>query len=119
MHVCLQERSGRERHRGINVVQLLHPVNGVIGHGGGQVPAGIADVRIYSRSVAEQVWLPLAGVTADEAIEVLEAHADRPLIEWTGLTRASSPERYDLCRTKTCGSHCPTESGQCLRCPCR
>ncbi len=51
-------------------------------------PAGIADVRIYSRSVAEQVWLPLAGVTADEAIKVLEAHSDRPLIERTGLTRA-------------------------------
>ena len=49
--------------------------------------SGIAHVGIDRRGVAEQVRLPLAGVTADEAIEVLEAHAGRPLIERAGLAR--------------------------------
>ena len=46
---------------------------------------GLADVGIDRRGVAEQVRLPLAGVAADEAVEVLEAHADRPLVERPGL----------------------------------
>ena len=41
----------------------------------------MADVGIDWRGVAEQVRLPLAGVAADEAVEILEAHADGPLVE--------------------------------------
>jgi hypothetical protein len=37
------------------------------------------------RRVAEQVRLPLVGVAADEAVEVLEAHAVRPLVEGPDL----------------------------------
>ena len=37
--------------------------------------------RIDLRRVAEQVRLPLVGVAADEAVEILEAHAGRPLVE--------------------------------------
>jgi hypothetical protein len=43
----------------------------------------LADVASFrppsARRVAEQVRLPLVGVAADEAVEVLEAHAGRPL----------------------------------------
>ena len=49
-----------ERHRRIDVVQLVHPVDGVIRHRGGQVPLRIADIGIDRRGVAEQVRLPLA-----------------------------------------------------------
>ena len=49
---------------------------------GDQVPgARLAEERIDLRGVAEQVWLPLVGVAADEPVEVLEAHADWPLVE--------------------------------------
>ena len=50
-----------------------------------QVPAGIALERIDGRRIAEQVGLPLAGVAADKAVEILEAHAVGPLIERSGL----------------------------------
>ena len=76
-----------ERHRRIDVVQLVHPVNGVIRHRGGQVPVRMPDIGIDRRGVAEQVRLPLAGIAADEAIEILEAHAGRPLVERPGLAR--------------------------------
>ena len=39
------------------------------------------------RRVAEEVRLPLVGVAADEAVEVLEAHAGRPLVEGPDLAR--------------------------------
>ena len=48
---------------------------------------GLPDIGIDRRGVAEQVRLPLAGVAADEAIEIFEAHAGRPLVERTGLAR--------------------------------
>ena len=48
---------------------------------------GIALERIDRRRVAEQVRLPLARVAADKAIEILEAHSVRPLIERPGLAR--------------------------------
>src|SRR5208282_3028180 len=44
-------------------------------------------IRIDFRSVAEEVGLPLIGVAADESIEIVEAHANRPLIKWTRLAR--------------------------------
>src|SRR5262249_59906878 len=52
-----------------------------------QVPTGTVDIRVNRRGVAEQVWLPLVGIAADEAEEVVEAHADRPLVERPGLAR--------------------------------
>ena len=79
-----------ERLVGGEVVELIQPVDGFVGHGGGEVPAGLADVRINRGGVAEQIGLPLAGIAADEAVEVLEAHADRPLVEGPGLAVENS-----------------------------
>src|SRR5262245_53434327 len=44
-------------------------------------------VRVNSGRVAEQIWLPLAGVATDEAVKVIEAHSDWPLVERPGLAR--------------------------------
>ena len=67
-------------------VDLVHPrhvVDRVVRHLGDEVPrAGRgAVVRVDLGRVAEQVRLPLVGVAADEAVEVLEAHAGRPVVE--------------------------------------
>ena len=66
-------------------LQLPHVLDRLVGHRRGQIPARIALERIDRRRVAEQVGLPLAGVAADKAVEVLEAHAVRPLFEGAGL----------------------------------
>ena len=63
------------------LVDPRHVVDGVVGHAGDEVPARLALERIDLRRVAEQVRLPLVGVAADEAVEILEAHAGRPLVE--------------------------------------
>ena len=76
-----------ERLVGRDLLQLLHVLDRLVGHRRGQVPAGIALEGVDGRRVAEQVRLPLAGVAADEAVEILEAHPDRPLIERPGLAR--------------------------------
>ena len=76
-----------ERLVGRDLLELLHVLDRLVGHRGLQVPAGIALEGIDRRRVAEQVRLPLAGVAADEAVEILEAHAVRPLIERPGLAR--------------------------------
>ena len=76
-----------ERLVGRDLVELLHVLDGVIGHGRGQVPARVVLVRIDRRRIAEQVRLPLAGVAADEPVEILETHPVRPLIERPGLAR--------------------------------
>ena len=60
----------------------------VVGHAGDQVPAGLALEGIDLRGVAEQVRLPLVRVAADEPVEILEAHAGRPLVERSDLTGA-------------------------------
>ena len=76
-----------ERFVGRDLLELLHIRDGVIGHGRGQIPTGLPLKRIDGRRVAEQVRLPLAGVAADEPVEIIETHADRPLIERPGLAR--------------------------------
>src|SRR5215813_10193732 len=45
------------------------------------------NIRIDRGRVAEQVRLPLVGVAADKAVEVVEAHAGRPLVERAGRAR--------------------------------
>jgi hypothetical protein len=77
----------KERFVGRNLAELLHVLNRVIGHRRGQIPARIPGKRVDGRRVAEQVRLPLAGVATDEAVEILEAHPNRPLIERPGLAR--------------------------------
>ena len=71
---------GRQR------VDAVHVVDRLVGHRRHQVVAGVALERIDRRGVADEVArLPLVGVAAHEAVEVLKAHAGRPLIERTGL----------------------------------
>ena len=96
-----------DRLAGIGLVDAVHPVDGVVGHGGDQVPgwllagdgpdlrlwirsihlqgALMANPRIDLRGVAEQVRSPLVGIATDEAVEIIEAHAVRPLSERPGL----------------------------------
>ena len=76
-----------ERFLRIDLVEHFDVRDRVVGHGRGEVPFRIADVGIDRRGLAEQVRLPLAGVAADEAVEVIEAHADRPAVERPGLAR--------------------------------
>ena len=62
--------------------------DGVIGHRRREVPAFVAYVGINGRGVEEEVArLPLVGVSTDEAIEILKAHAGGPAIERTRLAR--------------------------------
>ena len=77
----------KERFVGRDLFELLHVLDRLVGHGRGQVPAWVALKGVDGRRIAEQVWLPLAGVAADEAVEVIEAHPCRPLIERPGLAR--------------------------------
>ena len=74
-----------ERLFGSDLLELLHVLDGLIGHRRLQIPAGIVEERIDRRGVAEQVRLPLAGIAPDEAVEIFEAHSIRPLIEWPCL----------------------------------
>src|SRR5262249_2174723 len=69
------------------IVELLHPANGIVRHGGNQVPSRVAKVGIDGGGVGEQVRLPLAGTTADEAEEIFKAQTDRPLVERACLAR--------------------------------
>ena len=75
-----------ERLVGLDLVHAVQIVDGVIRHAGDQVPAGLAFEGIDLRRVAEQVGLPLVGIATDEAVEILEAHADGPLVEGSDLT---------------------------------
>src|SRR5262249_10496838 len=72
-----------ERLAGVNLICLIEPPDRVVGHGGGQIPSSsrLADVRVDGGCVAKQIWLPLAGVAANKAVEVVEAHAGGPMIE--------------------------------------
>src|SRR5271157_6183488 len=80
----------KERLLRIYLIEHLHVRYGVIRHGGRQVPARLPDVGVDRRSVSEEIGLPLAGIAADEAVEVLKAHAGRPLVKGPGLTRHES-----------------------------
>src|SRR5258708_32368300 len=77
----------KERVVGRVLLELLHVLDGVVSHSGGEIPTGMPLEGVDGCRVAEQVGFPLAGVAADEAVEILEAHPDGPLIEWPGLAR--------------------------------
>ena len=73
----------------LGLVHPRHIVDGVVRHRGDQVPGTgrLALEWIDLCRVAEQIRLPLIGVAADKAVEVLEAHAGRPLVERPDLAR--------------------------------
>ena len=75
-----------ERLVGLCLVHPVQVVDGVVGHAGDQVPVLLALERINLGRIAEQVRLPLVGVAADEAVEILKAHAGRPLVERSDRT---------------------------------
>ena len=76
-HVVDEERLVRRQR-----VDPVHVGDRLVGHRGGQVVPRVAEEGIDVRRVAGEVRrLPLVGVAAHEAVEVLEAHADRPLVE--------------------------------------
>ena len=81
-------------------LELLHVLDGFVGHRRGEVPGGIAHERIDRRRVAEEVRLPLAGVAADESVKILETHAVRPLPERPGLAVRQRTACYGPCRTR-------------------
>ena len=70
-----------DRLAGVRLVDARNVVDRVVRHAGDEVPARLALERIDLGGVAEQVRLPLVGVAADEAVEILEAHAGRPLVK--------------------------------------
>ena len=63
---------------------MLHVADRLVRHVGGEVVAGLADPRKNLRVFAEQIRRPLVGLAAHEAVEIVEAHARRPLVERTG-----------------------------------
>src|SRR5262249_24352110 len=78
-----------DRLRRIGLLDARHPVDGIVGQRGDEFPGArrLAQKRVDLRRVAEEVRLPLVRVTADEAVEILETHADRPLVERADLAR--------------------------------
>src|SRR6202008_4348349 len=76
-----------EGFRGSEILQLLHVLNRLVSHRRRQVPARIPLERIDGGRIAIEVRLPLAGIAAAEAVEVVEAHAARPLVKGSGLSR--------------------------------
>ena len=79
---------------------MLHPnpVNGLIGHVAIEVVVWIAVGRFNRSSILYNRWRPLAGVTTDKTVEVLEAKSNRPEIKRTGL--AGVPVRDVVVLTK-------------------
>ena len=73
---------------------LVDVPDGVVGHRGDQVPlAFLAVIGVDRRGIAvEAARLPLAGVAADEAVEVFVAVPDRKLVEWP--RRGRRPDRH-------------------------
>src|SRR5260370_443343 len=68
-------------------LELLHVMDRIVSHGGCQIPTGLPLKRIDGCRVAKQVRLPLASVAADEPVEILETHTDRPLVKRPSLAR--------------------------------
>ncbi len=84
---CIFDEKGLVR---LNLIEAVQVVYGLVGHGGGQVPPRLAFERIDLGGVLEEVGLPLVGITAHEAVEVLKAQAGGPLVEGPGLAGRES-----------------------------
>src|SRR5664280_1096987 len=70
-----------ERLLGCGGVQVAHVLDCFIGHVRCEVVVFLADPGIDRGRIFEQVGRPLVALPTQEAIKVLEAHADGPLIE--------------------------------------
>lgn len=83
---CVFHEKWLARHRLVHAIEVI---NRVVRHGGDEIPSSrrLALEGINLRGVAEEVRLPLVGIAADEAVEILEAHASGPVIERPSLAR--------------------------------
>ena len=59
-------------------------IDRVVGFIGDQIIAGLADPGENLGGVLKEIGLPLARIAAHETVEIVKAHADRPLIEGSG-----------------------------------
>ena len=62
-----------------------HPVDCLIGHVRGEVVVGVFG-RLHFRGSVMDNGCPLVRLATDEAVELVEAAAGRPAIEWAGRT---------------------------------
>ena len=74
-----------DRLAGVGLVDARDVVDGVVRHAGDKVPARLALEGIDLGGVAEQIRLPLVGIAAHKAVEILEAQACGPLVEGPDL----------------------------------
>src|SRR5262249_53219198 len=72
---------------GIDRGDAIHVFDRIVGHLSNKVPIGFTDVGVDRRRIAEKIWLPLIGITTNEAIEIVKAHTCGPLVEGPGLAR--------------------------------
>ena len=101
-HVIDEERLVRRGR-----VQVAHVLDGLVRHVGGEVVVLPADPRENLGVIAEQVGRPLVGLAAHEAVEILEAHARRPLVEGAGRAVLEGSACCGSCRTTRWHSRCP------------
>ncbi len=73
-----------ERLVGRRGVELLHIADRFVSRVGDEVVIGFADPRENLLVILEKIGRPLIGLAAHEAVEVVEAHPDRPLVERAG-----------------------------------
>ena len=73
-----------ERLVGCGRVQAAHVLDGLVRQVGGEVVAGLADPGKNLGRVLIKIGRPLVGLAAHEPVEILESHADRPLVERPG-----------------------------------
>jgi len=83
------------------LVHPRHPVDRVIGHAGDQVSSPAFPRRErFCVVLRNRFGLPLVGVAPHKPVEVLEAHADGPLVEGTDLAGCEGRRVVISCRTK-------------------
>src|SRR5271165_2247948 len=71
----------KERLVGRGCVQFAHVLDGVVRHIGGEVVIGLTDPWKDLGRIPKEIGRPLVGLASHKPIEILEAHADRPLVE--------------------------------------
>src|SRR5262245_42404120 len=77
---------------GCERVMHAHPCNRFVCEIAIQNVAWVAEIRLNRRGVLVQCRMPLVAVAAEEPVEVFEAEAGWPQVEWTCL--AGHPVRH-------------------------
>ena len=100
------------RHR----VQHAQARDRVVGHVHVEEVVLLAVRRLDRLDVLDERRLPLVGVAADEAVEVLEAEAGRPQVERARPGSCASRARCGSCRTRRCCSRSASAPRRRCRC---